>query len=154
MRRSEDVSYRCLFVPAASVDFLTATKATFAGKPCGACFCAYFCQDRGVHPAGGAIYRLWQSRLRFVSQPAVIPTAMKPISPEALKLVHDKTPLFLPEVQQAKQKGQGTRKSARLVVSLDRFEDDPFQLYSCLWYAHSEGVDVLVAAPAAQPPQK
>ena len=75
---------------------------------------------------------------------------MKPISPEARKLVQDKTPHFLTEVQQAKQEAQGTRKAARLVLSLNRFEDDPFQLYACLWYAGSEGVDVLFPALSSQ----
>lgn len=75
---------------------------------------------------------------------------MKPISPEAMKLVQDKTPHFLAEVQQKKQRVQGTRKAARLALSLNRFEDDPFQLYACLWYAGSEGVDVLFSAPSPQ----
>lgn len=83
-------------------------------------------------------------------QPQVIPTAMRAISPEARKLVQDKTPHFLTAVQQAKQEAQGTRKAARLVLRLEMFADDPFQLYACLWYADSEGVEVLFSALSSQ----
>ena len=34
-----------------------------------------------------------------------------------------------------------------LEVSLEQFNDDPFGLYACLWYAWSEGVRVTFAAP-------
>ena len=67
---------------------------------------------------------------------------MQSISPQALQLVQEKMPHFLEEVQQVKATARGTRKQARLVMNLDSFEDDPFQLYACLWYACSEGVEV------------
>ena len=69
---------------------------------------------------------------------------MQPISPEALKLVHDKVPDLPEMVRTAHARVQGTVRTARLTLSLEDFEDDAFTLYAAVWYALSEGVDVLV----------
>lgn len=53
------------------------------------------------------------------------------------------------EFKQAVQDARRIGSSAPLQERLDSFEDDPFLLYSCLWYAYSQGVTVTFLAPAA-----
>ena len=75
---------------------------------------------------------------------------MQPITSQARKLVQEKMPHFLDEVRSVQASVRGTRKRARLTLRLDQFQDDPFQLYACLWYARSEGIDVLLSARLMQ----
>ncbi|BDI34148.1 hypothetical protein CCAX7_61990 [Capsulimonas corticalis] len=52
-------------------------------------------------------------------------------------------PAFTAAVQAAKAGGL----LPAVEVSLEQFNDDPFGLYACLWYAWSEGVRVTLVAP-------
>jgi hypothetical protein len=67
---------------------------------------------------------------------------MLPISVQALHLIEREAPGFREAVRHAKAAVCGTRKTAHLPVRLERFDDDPFLLYACLWYAVSEKVEV------------
>ena len=62
-----------------------------------------------------------------------------------MPLVH-RAPQFVQSVAGAKyQASQGQTGVPTVVERLERFEDDPFLLYACLWYAYSEGVAVTFA---------
>lgn len=154
MRCAKGLSRKSLPVPATAVGILVDKQMGIRLKPLqdllSLAFARTFARIGAIRDVGGAIYRRQHNEQAFVSPPRVIPSVMQRISSEALKLVQEKTPHFVEEVQQGKASVQGTRKTARLVVRLDRFEDDPFQLYACLWYASSEGVDVLFAAHTGQ----
>ena len=56
------------------------------------------------------------------------------------------TPQFMPHVQRAPgfvaAVVRAKENQAAVSERLDAFQDDPFLLYSCLWYAYSEGVAV------------
>ena len=59
-------------------------------------------------------------------------------------MVHvERYPLFVAAVQAAKGDGN---LCPILETTLERFNDDPFGLYACLWYAGSEGVRVVFVA--------
>lgn len=69
---------------------------------------------------------------------------MKKITPQFLPHV-ERAPQFVEAVRRARQRAadEGAREVAPVVERLDAFEDDPFLLYSCLWYAYSQGVPVV-----------
>lgn len=67
---------------------------------------------------------------------------MLPISVQALRLIEREAPDFREAVRHAKAAVRGVRKTAQLSVRLERFDDDPFLLYACLWLALSENVEV------------
>ena len=67
---------------------------------------------------------------------------MLPISVQALHLIQSEAPDFREAVRQAKASVHGSRHTARLPVRLERFADDPFLLYACLWFALSEKVEI------------
>jgi hypothetical protein len=69
---------------------------------------------------------------------------LKKITPEYMADV-ERYPAFTAAVQAAKD--YGSRPT--IEVSLEQFNDDPFGLYACLWYAWSDGVHVMFAAPKA-----
>ncbi len=67
---------------------------------------------------------------------------MDRITPEHMPYV-EKAPRFIEAVRAAKRTG------SPVIERLESFDDDPFLLYSCLWYAWSEGVAVTFQAPRA-----
>jgi hypothetical protein len=67
---------------------------------------------------------------------------MLPISPQALHLIESEAPDFRKAVLQAKKAMRGSRSPAGMQMRLERFHDDPFLLYACLWYALSKNVEV------------
>ena len=67
---------------------------------------------------------------------------MLTISVQALHLIEREAPDFREAVRHAKAAVRGVRKNAQLSVRLERFYDDPFLLYACLLFAHSEKVEV------------
>ncbi|BDI31478.1 hypothetical protein CCAX7_35290 [Capsulimonas corticalis] len=71
-------------------------------------------------------------------------TTMQPLEKiTPAHMVHvERYPWFVAAVQVAKADGS----YPALEISLERFDDDPFGLYACLWYAGSEGVRVVFVA--------
>jgi hypothetical protein len=67
---------------------------------------------------------------------------MLPISVQALYLIEREAPDFREAVRHAKAAVRGMRKTARLSIRLERFDDDPFLLYACLWFAGGENVEI------------
>ena len=65
---------------------------------------------------------------------------MKKITPQFMPHVQ-RAPRFVAAVLHAKE------NKAAVLERLDAFQDDPFLLYSCLWYAYSEGVAVTLLPP-------
>ncbi len=72
---------------------------------------------------------------------------MQKITPEYLDFARRKAPHVVQVIEGAKADG----KTAPL--RLEVFADDPFLLYTCLWYAYSEGVVVTLSAPGQEPPE-
>jgi hypothetical protein len=67
---------------------------------------------------------------------------MQSISPEALFLVTDQAPAFIKLVNR-----MAHRKTRRLLhIPMDTFDDNPFLMYACVWYAQSLDVDVQFSA--------
>ncbi len=67
---------------------------------------------------------------------------MLPISIQALHLIEREAPDFREAVLHAKAAFRSLRKTPQLSVRLERFHDDPFLLYACLWFALSENVEI------------
>jgi len=56
-------------------------------------------------------------------------------------------PRFTEAVRKARRDAARTGAAPTVRETLDAFEDDPFVLYACLWYAHGRGVSVTFEAP-------
>lgn len=69
---------------------------------------------------------------------------MLPISEQALILIRQHAPDFREAVLEAKKKARERKRGAYVAIKLERFDDDPFLLYACLWYAVFEDVEVRV----------
>lgn len=70
---------------------------------------------------------------------------MKKITAQFMPHVR-RAPQFVEAVRIASlQAGAGRQGAPAVVQRLDSFQDDPFLLYACLWYAYSEGVPVTFA---------
>ncbi len=70
------------------------------------------------------------------------PRSLPPISPEYRQFVLDHAPRFVTAVDNARKRGGET------TITLRVFRNNPFLLYTALWYAASEGVAVTFNPPA------
>ncbi len=66
---------------------------------------------------------------------------MQKITPEHLDFARRKAPHIVQTIEGAKADGDVAP------LRLEAFDDDPFLLYTCLWYAYSEGVTVTLSVP-------
>ncbi|MBV9852099.1 MAG: hypothetical protein JO250_20735 [Armatimonadetes bacterium] len=68
-------------------------------------------------------------------------TAMQKIAPQFMPHV-ERAPQFIEAIQRAKHDHKGHDRQVTITQRLETFDNDPFLLYTCLWYAVSEGVAV------------
>lgn len=61
---------------------------------------------------------------------------------ETLRLLRQGAPQVFRAVDMAHAKSGRTRRTVRLSLTLDAFEDNPMLLYAAVWYASREGVSV------------
>jgi hypothetical protein len=68
---------------------------------------------------------------------------MKAIDDNRVELLKQTVPDWVKAVQKSKE------KDANLIMTLDAFANDPRLLFDALWFAHGEGVAVMLA-PSTQ----